>query len=400
MAEQLAKVGDVIQAGESIPDNVTAFTDNEDDAWRRAANGHWHLAANADRCDAGVWCSQSSRPDVTGYAPLTVTAVREPEPDDVVHYRIPGDASATTLCGVDVWDESTSVTERAGSATCEACRTAADEDVKPQQADASVLLDLVRQYGAAAHKDGYFGASARPLFDRIAALVPLIPQQARDCLGEAFWQHDFCGEVYSDQKHHEQFCDPGGPWRPLLVGDDPAPEGEEVERLRRLLKTQAENFLAATDKLIAEREDAPDPLVLTLPQVPEGAVALGGASSGTRYPAHESGGWRNPDDGGAPWKLSAVLDREGSVTVEMAPPREPRTWPKLDGAPDEVRKVRGQSGCFYIRTNDPTIRGASVPLWAWSNGSMTDLGNARPFSEWQELDGPLTEVFDEPGGQQ
>jgi len=76
-----------------------------------------------------------------------------------------------------------------------------------------------------------------------------------------------------------------------------------------------------------------------------------------------------------------------------------RTWPKLHGADDDsVTKVQGASGAFYVRVNDPTVRGASVPLWAWSNGQMTDLGNCRPFSHWQELDGPLTEVVKQKAG--
>jgi len=49
---------------------------------------------------------------------------------DLVHYRIPGDASATTLCGLDAYDEDNDVarTDEAGTGTCPACRKAADED--------------------------------------------------------------------------------------------------------------------------------------------------------------------------------------------------------------------------------------------------------------------------------
>jgi hypothetical protein len=50
--------------------------------------------------------------------------------DDLVHYRIPGDASASTLCGLDAYDEHDDVarTDEAGTATCPACREAADEE--------------------------------------------------------------------------------------------------------------------------------------------------------------------------------------------------------------------------------------------------------------------------------
>lgn len=95
------------------------------------------------------------------------------------------------------------------------------------------------------------------------------------------------------------------------------------------------------------------PLVLTLPQVPDGAVALKGETTGTRYarvrvPGIMSPCWK-PDPWSQPMDLGAVLDGEGRVTVEMAPPREPRTWPKLDPPDPETLAVRGASGIVYRR---------------------------------------------------
>jgi hypothetical protein len=66
------------------------------------------------------------------------------------------------------------------------------------------------------------------------------------------------------------------------------------------------------------------PVVLTLPEVPEGAVAMRGARTGTRYPRNGEF-WGSPED--TLWDLADVLNREHpeGVTVEMAPPPAPRT---------------------------------------------------------------------------
>lgn len=81
------------------------------------------------------------------------------------------------------------------------------------------------------------------------------------------------------------------------------------------------------------------PLVLTLPVVPAGAVALIGNASGRRWLPYS---WPESDErmwqyraSDAPWSLTSILhDEPEGVTVEFAPPREPRTWPKLDPAPE------------------------------------------------------------------
>jgi hypothetical protein len=88
---------------------------------------------------------------------------------------------------------------------------------------------------------------------------------------------------------------------------------------------------AALDYRTAEPRES-GPTILALPQVPDGAVALVGAATGTRYVPHAiAGNWVGGHEGtfyaGA---FHGILGREGSVTVESAPPREPRTWPKLD----------------------------------------------------------------------
>lgn len=129
---------------------------------------------------------------------------------------------------------------------------------------------------------------------------------------------------------------------------------------------------------IAERIERPDPgpLVLSLPQVPDGAVALVGGRTGRRYPV-------GPD-----LSLAVVLGAEGgSVTVEMTPPREPRTWPKLDPAPDdiaEVVEVEGQGrfkvavrrlsppgGTTYVHVDEHGATGAVT----FTLGRLRELGD-------------------------
>ncbi len=530
----MTKIGDVIQSGESIPDDVTALVDNEDDTWRRTPRGHWHLEYLAEVCVAEDECSRSGMaPDSDGYGPFTVTAVREPEPDDVMHYRIPGDAAATTLCGLDVWDEDTSVTERAGSSNCPKCRAAADEaatppprvdelclpaeaqqapprvdpeqcphgyvrgdhhwygcmgvspEAKPQQADASALLDLVRQYGSQRYMHGLDQGAALPdtqgheaaseaLLDRIAALVPQQPVQANDGIGNVWWLHR-CGYAGSGGIDLDEdvcpACGRTGPWRPLLVGVDPAPDqpsapdflaavnkltiardgmqrhrdelhvelvktrGErenlraEAERLEtKVMVVQADRDdyaarLKATDanwaKVAAERDEAradfdrlasaheayvkavqadapqqPDPLVLSLPKAPKGATLVG--KSGSRWtpyvgpPNGISEPWRrDTPDGYETWAYGLVLQDDGPVRVEMAPPRVPRIWPKLDDAELSSAPARVRVGSLYFRrmTAAGTYRSeTSGGLWSW-------------WSLRGQAD--VTEVFDdEPGGQQ
>jgi hypothetical protein len=85
------------------------------------------------------------------------------------------------------------------------------------------------------------------------------------------------------------------------------------------------------------KRPASGPVVLALPQVPDGAVALIGGRTGRRYELR-NGWWRNDD---VAWggNLAAVLHDEGSVTVEFAPPREPRVWPKLEATISDLPDV-------------------------------------------------------------
>lgn len=108
--------------------------------------------------------------------------------------------------------------------------------------------------------------------------------------------------------------------------DDPEPHAEHGAR-SKLGRTRC------TGLPLPPAESGP--LVLTLPVVPDGAVALVGGKSGARW-ERTTYGWKS---GGYHLTFPAVLDREGSVTVEMAPPREPRVWPKLDVEADLPAEV-------------------------------------------------------------
>lgn len=78
--------------------------------------------------------------------------------------------------------------------------------------------------------------------------------------------------------------------------------------------------------------------------------------------------------------LGTVLGREGSVTVEMAPPREPRTWDVLEGPPVGLLKVRDAQGDAW-----------EICSSGWTNTGGED---SLPWSALREFRGPLTEVFD------
>jgi hypothetical protein len=149
-------------------------------------------------------------------------------------------------------------------------------------------------------------------------------------------------------------------------------------------------------ELDAEREKPAEsgPLVLTLPEVPEGAVALitrnqdGDEVRFVPAPAHP-GSWVMAS--GSPtgdWLLVEILRGfDGSVTVELAPPR---TWPKLDELTEDIKTVRGASGRTYHQSHFAQ----SIPIFCEHTDDGRPTGPAIPFHALQTFDGPLTEVLD------
>lgn len=121
----------------------------------------------------------------------------------------------------------------------------------------------------------------------------------------------------------------------------------------------------------------PGPVVLSLPQVPDGAVALIGGNGHRWLP--KDGMWWN-GAGGANWRLVDLLASHGPLTVEFAPPREPRTWPKLtdqsdDDLPDVV-DVEGR-GRWRRHTPEGVLYG--------DGDSFTTLAELRTMGEVREV---------------
>jgi hypothetical protein len=201
------------------------------------------------------------------------------------------------------------------------------------------------------------------------------PQPAEPCIAQAhnedgvpLWQH-LCGYVEAFpigvlEKTYDHAgggcdeCDSGypqrGDWRPLLSEPSHRPPGPARPR-------------AAESGSV----------VLSLPQVPDGAVALVGGESGRRYKLfgeHWTGDGPGTD---YLYTLSGLLEREGTVTVEFAPPREPRTWPKLDAAPDDLEAV--EAGDAGVLRRHPEHRDGWVDkdnvLYYWRE--VRELGEVR-----------------------
>jgi hypothetical protein len=268
-------IGTVIEQGQAIPDDVDGFRANDGD-----------FAARTDGLDYGAWAARGCGPRCVGHAyddfayPLTVTAVREPDP----------------ICD---------------AATCQ----------KPESR-------------------------------------------------AAYWERRFNEEA--------------------ARGDTAAQQILTLHRERDSIQAEFDELASfVTVRLV-------DPLVLSLPQVPEGAVRLI-ASNGVRWLPGSDGVWTREDMPDLEFRLGELLDSVESVTVEMAPPREPRTWPKLDDAPDGVSKVR-------VRRTDGTqfvCARRRDGFWA-SASAFADPENAElnETFTWGELlgEGDVTEVFDDEAG--
>jgi hypothetical protein len=138
-------------------------------------------------------------------------------------------------------------------------------------------------------------------------------------------------------------------WQEYATSSDVVDDAHLVRWVNALI----ENLGYASRRL--KRVEAPEsgPLVLTLPQVPDGAVALIGLQTGGRYPATGTADvWASPDGDGVLYRLGDVLliERPHGVTVEMAPPREPRTWEPIateSDLPAEV-EVEGWAGTWHL----------------------------------------------------
>lgn len=391
-------VGDIIDIGESIPDDVTRVTDREGDGWARVGDG----------IPDGVWqCDKGQLEDVRSgdilafeWGPLTVTAVREPEPeakvgDLIAEGPIPanvveGVIAKTTWTRTDAgWQSSvypgtpyagvhTRGTDHAVLSYGQMVVTSVAAD-EPQQAAPSVLLDLVRQHGDEMMHYGEgsevrYTESASLIFDRIAALVPQqplisVPLRERDELRAKLTESEI--SVAAMRATLDRL------FAELDVEVD-------VEALAAI---QVMKDALAIAKLVTPPAD---PSVLSLPQVPPGTVALitrnrdGDEVRFIPAPGHPDSWVMASGSPTGDWLLVEILRAfDGSVTVVM---REPRTWPRLDAAPDDLRSFKGASGKKYMRHQ-------LQQLDRW-HAQGNDAEDWRPMAYWQQVDGPLEEVFE------
>lgn len=400
----MTEIGFVIQSGEAIPEDVTAFTSGRDRV---------SLATGATYT-GNPWLSASCAGQCIGHAadefeyPLTVTAVRpQPAPaEDLVHHHTSGDD--LTACGLDAWtdpeeenpDNWVHSTDRVGSVTCTACL----EKLRGKPADESVdLLDLVRQYSAESFQDGFataesdeegsdhYDGKARRLYDRIEAEVNRLRGRANGWTvavenvrrveaerDEALAEVE---RLKANVRAEGEISDSYAAWADWLAH-------AAIERLGVPLTDEGhdEVWEVALKALQAPATPAPDPLVLSLPSVPDGATALVASNEDgipVRFERRGPDGWARDDDEPA-WGLIYILREFGAVSVVM---REPRTWPAIDDAPEEVKAVRGVSGRIW-RRSEPDPR-----EWECAEDGRSCLS----FGDLQSFDGPLVEVFDEDG---
>lgn len=349
----MTKIKDVIKKGQPIPDNVTDVADVTDDHWKLNEPLGWYCTRYWDEApptNPSLYFDDGLRLS-TAWGPLTVTAVREPEPP-----------------------------------RCPECGCTEDQ--------------------------------------------------------KSLCRDDWHQQMRAEQRQCKREACPGT--RPV-----PEPAESGCRHYDRLLATLgAENVTTALAEIERLKADASDPLVLSLPQVPPGTQALIGGTTGERYNSVAvDGSWRpdTDDPDGFGLNLAEVLEREGSVTVVKRGPRawpkidkpddddlpqtidvdgygrwrrsspdgvlftdgtsattmgelmtwgdvtevfddEPRIWPRLDSAPEDLEAVRGVSGMVY-----------RLMKGRWYADDASAECDSLP--SLQNYDGPLTEVLDDkPGG--
>lgn len=173
----------------------------------------------------------------------------------------------------------------------------------------------------------------------------------RDYDGDLWWRNAI-GHFHTNQHADPTTCSGCGGtvkhFTPLTVVEvDPEPQPADVEQCYEC-ETTGQNCWAhrKADFYNGPEPDPSQPVVLRLPEVPEGAEALVGRKTGWRWLPYSEDGWQNGAGmGDADWAEGTfaevlAIEHPDGVTLEFAPPREPRTWPKLDPTPSEVRTVQ------------------------------------------------------------
>lgn len=324
-----------------------------------------------------------------------------PDDDEPVHYYFTELRTYATSCGIGIDDE-LSTTDEAGKATCEVCRIAVDE----QSAERRRCPFCCRA------NDG------RRIEVRDGAYVRHLTGAGGKCSGS--------GKRLTELSPLEDAA-PSGPQ--VFEVPQPPPGGLEA-----VLAERAEAHEREVLAVIKERDDAQEwadrlaqaigehlgvdvgehsnanlpwqtallalqftpsqPVVLRLPEVPEGAVALVGGRTGKRYTRPDDGtdNWLRHDADDMHWRtwIGAILvdEHPDGVTVEFAPPREPRTWPKLDDEPDAPNMVEvdgqgrfvvavrrsgeGINQTTYVHEDDAESGGIT-----WTLGRLREMGEVR-----------------------
>jgi hypothetical protein len=338
-------IGTILQPGQPIPDDVTGVDDAMGDDWHLTPAGHWHCGEMGVRCCAEDKDCNLGLGELVAYAPLTVTAVR-----------------------------------------------GQPADPESQQADASPLLNLVRQLMVERYSMGYNVARGRTagaehdqltadaLFARIAAFVPQQPVQADDSTGNLWWIHS-CGDVAAEGRGEDygpdacNACGMPGPWRPLLVA---APDGDrtpDAVDLGEALDDAVGDYEAARAKLlevVGERDQARS------------------EAERLRIKLNDVRDDRN--------RIVALGEHlRDQLRAEVAPPREPRTWKQIEHAPEGLRRVevRQPDGRQFVAARRQD--GHWVATIAHPDPENAELDETYT---WGELlgEGDVTEVLDREAG--
>lgn len=373
----MTEVNYVIEKGQPIPDDVIGLLDRDGDELVLNSIGHWHSPG----CTDPATCDRGPEPgcgiDPTDYAPLTVTAVREPAPEQAYTGGMECPVCGSVEPHNDHEPEPPQIevvaTTRVGGADVPIYAEVPERPVEragwPEETDPA-------GNGCRYFDELLVALDAENVTSALADIKRLKSDNDRLKRVQKRTEAEDLQVIAERDDYHE--------WADRLAEAITEHLGVDIgEHSNANLPWQAA-LIALTDAKPA------DPSVLSLPQVPPGTVGLIGGKTGERFSKHDGWWEHEPFHALEPRRLGALLDDEGSVTVVK---REPRTWPLIDGAPDGVQAVKGASGNVWRRSDGVT----EPPLWCWEDESYNRHG-FHPFALVQHVDGPLTEVFDEPGG--
>ena len=370
----MTDIGYVIAAGEDIPEDVTGVDDRVGDGWELRDEG-W-ICTRYDNEYGRHSSAHASGRLSREWGPLTVSAVRE-QPAEPEPQRCPecGSTAIEALCR-DSWHQRMRAERNHAAFIAEGCcgmvavhmadcpkfdaselRAAVYKYAPAESVD---LLELLAQLRNMLQTDAVYTVEADELFPRIEAEV----NRQRAELETLRTRERSLMEARDDWMRRERAARAETERLDIAVTQEIEARDENAEWADRLANAIAAHLgvdigehsnanLPWQAALIALEDADAAPLVLSLPEVPPGTVALIGVETGRRW-ARDGNVWTRPDDGSTV-RFARVLDEEfGSVRAEMAPPREPRTWPKLDAVPeiDDLPDMVEVSGWRWWRVTE------------------------------------------------